>query len=173
MEKSVFACPLPVPPPQAGEGTLWHGATRLTDAARAYRQPAKLQSYLAQVDAFAEFGVHALLLPAFGNLHHIGARALLELVELEVAIVVGRRFRHHLAALQKLDACALDAVDDAIDLRRNAAADEAGRIAPEVAVVDARLAAQLRPHHLELVLARHARHVIVLQLHGAHGAGRA
>ncbi len=75
--------------------------------------------------------------------------------------------------MQQPHARALDAVDDAVRLRRHAAADEALRVAPQVAVVDARLRAELGLHHLEAFLARHPRHLVVLDLDRAHRAGRA
>src|SRR4029450_652558 len=53
------------------------------------------------------------------------------------------------------------------------AADEAFRIAPEIAVVDPRPGPGFRLHHLEPLLARDARHLRVLYLDRAHGAGRA
>src|SRR5215470_16456533 len=132
----------------------------------------QLNSDLTQIDAFAELGVYALLLAAFRNLDRIGAGVFLEPVKFEVAVVVACRFRDDLAALQQLHTCAFDTVDDAIGLGRDAAADEAGRITPEVAIINPRLAAELGPHHLELVLPRHARHLVILELHGAHRAGR-
>src|SRR5215467_12401629 len=92
----------------------------------------KLDSYLTQIDAFAELGVHGFLLAALGDLDHISAGVFLELVELEVAVVVARRLSHHLAALHELHACTLDAVDDAVGFARDAAADEASRITPEI-----------------------------------------
>src|SRR5262245_23537528 len=128
---------------------------------------------LAQIDAFPKFRFDGLLLAVLADLDHVGAGAFLELVELEVAVVVTGGLRHQLAILQKLHARAFNTVDYAARLGRYAAADEAGRIAPEVAVVDPRLAAELRPHHLEALLVRHAGHLVVLELHRAHGTGRA
>src|SRR4029079_15241822 len=77
------------------------------------------------------------------------------------------------AVLEQFDVGPLDAIDRAVRLARDRAADEAFRVAPEVAVIDPRLAAELGLHHLEALLARHARHVLVLDLDRAHGAGRA
>ena len=106
------------------------------------------------------------------DLHDIGARVLVELVEFEVAVVVARRLGDRDAVARQPHGRALDAIDDAIGLGRERAADEAFRIAPEVAVVDPRLGAELGPHHLEPLVARHARHLLVLDLDRAHGAGR-
>src|SRR5215831_2516384 len=120
----------------------------------------RLESDLTQIDAFAELGVDCSLLTALGDLDHVGAGVLLELVELEVAVVVARCLRHHLAALQELYAGSLNTVDDAVGFGRDAAADEAGGIAPEIAVVDPRLGAELGSFHFEALLARHAHHLV-------------
>src|SRR5262249_27872198 len=70
-------------------------------------------------------------------------------------------------------ACALDAIDDPARFRRERATDEAFRIAPQVAVIDARLRAELGPHHFKALLARHALHRGVLDRERAHRACRA
>ena len=115
----------------------------------------------------------AFLLALGRDFHDIGARVLVELVELEVAVVVARGLGDQQAAAQQPHARALDAVDDAVCLRRERAADEAFRIAPQVAVIDARLGGELGPHHFEALVARHPRHLVVLDADRAHGAGRA
>src|SRR5262249_10332229 len=98
---------------------------------------------------------------------------LIEPVELEVAVIVARRFRQERPALHQPNARALDAIDGTIRLCGERTADEAFRIAPQIAIVDARPRAQFGLHHFEALLARHARHLRVLDLDRAHGAGRA
>src|SRR5262245_14841648 len=87
--------------------------------------------------------------------------------------MVAHRLRHDPAVLAEADVRALNAIEDAVRLRRQRAADETFRIAPEIAVVDPRLGPGFRLHHLEPLLARDARHLRVLDLDRAHGAGRA
>src|SRR5439155_14562413 len=105
-------------------------------------------------------------------LDRIGARALVELVEFEIPVVVAGRLRDQRAVAQQPYARALQVIDAAIRLRRERAADEAFRIAPQVSVVDPRLAGELGPHHFEALSARHPRHLLVFDLERAHGAGR-
>src|SRR2546421_9758549 len=87
-----------------------------------------------------------------GNLDHVAAGILVELVELEVAVVVAGGLRDGAAILQQAYAGAFEAVDHAVRLDRERAADEAFRVAPEIAVIDPRLAPKVRPHHLEPLL---------------------
>src|SRR6185369_1771260 len=68
---------------------------------------------------------------------------------------------------------ALDAVDHALSLGRHRTGDEAGRVAPQVLVIDARVSAELRLHHVQPLIAGKLRHLVVLDADGAHGAGRA
>src|SRR5712671_7486349 len=136
--------------------------------------PSTLQPDLAQIDALAELRLDRLPGPAGRlDLDRIGAGALVELVELEIPVVVARRLRHRLAGLQEPDFGALDAVDGAALLGRQRAADEAGRIAPEIAVVDARPGAELGLDHRQSLVARDPVHLGVVDLDGPHGAGRA
>src|SRR4029450_7527340 len=65
------------------------------------------------------------------------------------------------------------AIDDAARLRRHRTADEAFRVAPEIAVINPRTGAQFGSHPLEILFARQARHLLVLDLDRSHGAGRA
>src|SRR5262249_14534100 len=88
-------------------------------------------------------------------------------------VVVACGFRDQRAAPRQAHAGALDAIDRAVRLRRQRAANEALRIAPEVAVIDARRRPQFGLHHFEPLLARDAGHLGVLDLDSAHGAGRA
>src|SRR5262245_54364034 len=137
-------------------------------------QRRRLQPDLAEIDARAELRLHRPLgAPGGGNLDEVGTGIFVQLVEFEVAVIVAHRLRHDPAVLAEADARALDAIDDAVRLHRQRAADEAFRIAPEIAVVDPRLGPGFRLHHLEPFLARHARHLRVLDLDRAHGAGRA
>src|SRR6516165_9350172 len=133
-----------------------------------------LKSDLAEIDAGPESCFDGFLAPALRRyLDEIRARAFIELVEFEVAIVIARRLRDRSAILAEANARALDAIDDAIHLRRQRAADEAFRVAPEIAVINPRAAAQLWLHHFQRLLARQARHLLVLDLDRPHGAGRA
>src|SRR5260370_2995105 len=95
----------------------------------------------------------------------------MELVEFEVAIVGARRLSDRSAILAEANARALDAIDDAIHLRRQGAADEALRVAPEIAIIHPGAGAQLGLHHFERLLARQARHLLVLDLDPSHGPG--
>src|SRR5580692_1973405 len=133
----------------------------------------RLHHDLAEIDAGAEVGFYGLGAAAGENLHRIAAGILVELVEFEVAVIVGGRYRDRNAVLDQLDARALDAIDDAVPGLGDRAADEAFGIAPQIAIIDARFRIQLRLHDFEMLLARHARHLLVLDLDGAHGAGRA
>src|SRR5579872_1691189 len=133
----------------------------------------RLQPDLAQIDADAETGFDGLR-PATGeNLHRVAAGILVETIEFEIAVIVRSRHRDRRAVFQELHACALDAIDHAVLSLGHRAADEALRVAPEIAVIDARLRAKFRLHHFEILLPRHARHFLVLDLDGAHRAGRA
>src|SRR5215470_9716123 len=133
-----------------------------------------LKHNLAEIDAGPETRFDGFLVPALRRyLDQIRARALVELVEFEIAIIVARGLRDRSAILAEANARAVDAIDDAIRLRRQRAADEAFRVAPEIAVIDPRTAAQFGLHHFEILFARQARHLLVLDLDRAHGAGRA
>src|SRR5215467_15042555 len=134
----------------------------------------RLQPDLAEIDAGPETRFDGFLAPARRRyFNQVRARAFVELVEFEIAIVVTRRLRDRSAILAEANARALDAIDDAIDFRRQRAADEALRVAPEIAVINPRAAAQLGLHHLQRLFARQARHLLVLDLDRPHGAGRA
>src|ERR1700683_4239251 len=128
---------------------------------------------LAEIDAGPEICFHGLGPAAGENLHAIAAGILVELIEFEVAVIVGRRHRDRNAVLDQLHARALDATAATVFRFGDRAADEAFGITPQVAIVDPRFRVQLRLHHFEILLARHARHLLVLDLDGAHGAGRA
>src|SRR5262249_3502543 len=91
----------------------------------------------------------------------------------EIAIVVARGLRDRSAILAEANARALDTINDAIRLRRQRAADEAFRVAPEIAVINPRTAAQFGFHHFQILFARQARHLFVLDLDRSHGARRA
>src|SRR5215813_5783066 len=126
------------------------------------------------MDAGSETGFDGFFAPALRRyLDDVCARALVELVEFEIAIVVARRLRDRSAILTEANARTFDAIDDAIHLRRQRAADEAFRVAPEIAVINPRTGAQFGFHHLEILFARQARHFLVLDLDRPHGAGRA
>src|SRR5262245_6279685 len=134
----------------------------------------RLQPDLAEIDTRAQMGLGRFLAPPFrGNLDNIRARLLIEPIKFEIAIVVARCLRDRSAVLDEANARALNAIDRAVRLRRERAADEAFRVAPEIAVIDAGTSAQLRFHHVEVLFARNARHFLVLDLDRAHGAGRA
>src|SRR5262249_8792713 len=133
----------------------------------------RLQPDLAEIDTRAQLGFDRFLaLPLRGDLDNIRPRILIELVESEIAVVVARRLRDRSAVLDEANACALDAVDRAVRLHRERAADETLRVTPEIAVIDAGARAQLRFHHVEVLFARDARHLLVLDLDRAHGPGR-
>src|ERR1051325_113623 len=148
---------------------LFRTCSRRSDIAPA---AGPLQPDLAQGNARAEAGVEHL---GAAECHHgngVAARILVELVELEVAVVVGGGARDGLAVLDQMDVRALDAIDHAAHFRRDAATDEAFAVAPEVAVIDPRLGFCFGVHHLEAFVARHPRHLVILDLDGAHRAGR-
>src|SRR5262249_53958314 len=129
---------------------------------------------LAEIDADPQGGGDRLWLsPRRRNFDCVVARVLVELVELEVAVVVARCLGNDRTVVQQPYACALDAIDDPARFRRERATDEAFRIAPQVAVIDARLRAELGPHHFKALLARHALHRGVLDRERAHRACRA
>src|SRR5258708_536686 len=128
---------------------------------------------LAEIDAGAEVGLHGLGWAAGENRQHIGAGIFMDLIEFEVAVFVGRRHLYRNAVLDQLHAGASDPIAHAVLGLGDRAADEAFGIAPKIAVIDPRLRIQLRLHHFEMFLARHARHLRVLDLDRAHGAGRA
>src|SRR5262245_48681930 len=134
----------------------------------------RLQPDLAEIDAGPETGFDGFFAPALHRyLDDVRARALVELVEFEIAIIIARGLRDRSAILAEANARALDAIDDAIHLRRQRAADEAFRVAPEIAVVNPRMAAQFGFHHFEILFVRQARHLFVLDLDRSHGSGRA
>src|SRR5262249_23256033 len=134
----------------------------------------RLQPDLAEIDAGPETRFDELLIPALRRyLDQIRARALVELVEFEIAIMVARGLRDRSAILAEANARTLDAIDDAIRLRRKRAADEAFRVPPEIAIITPRMGAQLGFHHFEILFARQARHLLILDLDRPHGAGRA
>src|SRR5712672_2575455 len=115
-----------------------------------------LHPYLTEIDARSELRVHCLGAAVRRYFDHVFARTLVELVELEIPVTVAGGLRDQAAVLEQSYAGALDAVDDAVCLRRDAAADETFRIAPQIAVVDPRLAGELGPHDFEALLAHHA-----------------
>src|SRR2546430_8812328 len=132
-----------------------------------------LQPDLAEIDTGPQTRFDRFLASPFSRyFDDICARILVELVESEIAVVVARGFRDRSAILDEANARALDAVDHAIRLYRQRAADKAFRVAPEIAVIDARASAQFRLHHFEILFAHNARHLLVLDLDRAHGAGR-
>src|SRR5262245_7921276 len=134
----------------------------------------RLQPDLAEIDAGPETGFDRFFAPALRRyLDDVRARALVELVEFEIAIVVACRLRDRSAILAEANARTLDAIDDAARLRRQRAADEAFRVAPEIAVINPRTGAQFGFHHFEILFARQARHLLVFDLDRSHGAGRA
>src|SRR5262245_11044011 len=134
----------------------------------------KLQPDFDEIDAGPETCFDGFLAPALRRyLDEIRARALVELVEFEITIIVARRLRDRSAILTEANARALDAIDDAVRLRCQRAADEAFRVAPEIAVINPRTGAQFGFHHFEILFARQARHLLVLDLDRPHGAGRA
>src|SRR6266851_7466148 len=100
-------------------------------------------AYLAEIDACPEPGLDTLFAAALGRyLDRIGAGVFIELVELEVAVIVAGGFRNGAAVLVETNARAFNAIHHAVALGRERAADEAFRVAPEIAVVDARAGAQ-------------------------------
>src|SRR5437667_534144 len=115
------------------------------------------EPYLPEIDARPELHLHGRPPATRVDLDRIGARTLVELVELEIPVVVAGRLGDQRAVAQQPYARAFHAIDEAIRLRRERAADEAFRIAPEVAVVDPRLAGELGLHHFEALSARHPR----------------
>src|SRR5665811_1201947 len=125
-----------------------------------------------RIDAGAELGAEGLLGPAGRrDLDGVFARILVQPVEFEVAVIVGGGLRHHGAALEQAHAGALDAIDDAICLHRDRAADEAFCVAPQILVVDAWTRAELGFHDFEPLLARELRHLVIFYAERAHGAG--
>src|SRR5262245_66340670 len=134
----------------------------------------RLQPDLAEIDAVSKTGFDRFFAPALRRyLDDVRARAFVELVEFEIAVVVARGLRDRSAILTEANARALVAIDDAVRLRCQRAADEAFRVAPEIAVINPRTGAQFGFHHLEILFARQARHLFVLDLDRPHGAGRA
>src|SRR5206468_9835293 len=136
------------------------------------RHDRPLQPDLAEIDAGAELGLDGPAAAARRDLHHIAPRILLQPVETEVAVIVANGLAHDAAVLGQTHARTLDALDDAVHVARYRAADKAFRVAPQVAVVDARPGAELGLEHFEPVLPRHPRHLVILDLDGAHGSGR-
>src|ERR1700731_3964244 len=123
----------------------------LVASARMARVPAgmKLQPDLAEIGAGAERDIHGLGAAAAKDLHGITAGFLVEPVEFEVAVIVGGGHRDRGAVPDQLHAGALDAIDRAVLLLGDRAADEALRIAPQVAVIDPRLRADVGLHDFE------------------------
>src|SRR5262245_47635553 len=80
---------------------------------------ARLHPDLAKVDTGAELRLDGLALAAVGDLDRVGARVLVELVEFEVAVVVGLDLGDALAVLHQPHARAFDAVDEAVRFRRH------------------------------------------------------
>src|SRR5215469_15128365 len=102
----------------------------------------RLQPDLAEIDAGPETRFDGFLVPALRRyLEEIRARALVELVEFEIAIIVARGLRDRSAILAEANARALDAIDDATPCRSQRAADEVFLVAPHIAVRDPRTAA--------------------------------
>src|SRR5215475_4535591 len=132
-----------------------------------------LQPDLAEIDAGAELGRDRFAAAARQDLDHIRPRALAQPIKFEIAEIIARGLGDDAAILQQAHARALDAIDHAVGFRRDRPADEARRVAPEVAVIDARPRAEFRIHHLETLLARQRSHLVVLELDRPHGAGRA
>src|SRR5215469_7035821 len=96
-----------------------------------------LQSDLAEIDAGAKVRLHGFLPTALAfDFDRVGAGTLVELVEFEVAVIVGSGLRHDGARLDEAYKRIFDAVHDAVRLRRYGAADEAFGVAPQVAIVD-------------------------------------
>src|SRR5262249_4605556 len=132
------------------------------------------QPALSELDAGTETGFDGFFAPALRRyLDDVRARALVELVEFEIAIIIARRLRDRSASLAESNARALDAIDDAIHVGRQRAADKAFRVAPEIPVINPRTGAQFGFHPLEILFARQARHLLILDLDRPHGAGRA
>src|SRR5262249_44879753 len=73
----------------------------------------------------------------------------------------------------ELHARALNAFDDPLPLLGHRAADEAFRIPPQIAVINAGSAAELGFEHFEILLTDKARHFLILDLDGAHCPRRA
>src|SRR5262249_14973690 len=111
---------------------------------------AELDKNLAQVDARAEFCLDCFL-PAVlvRDFDHIYSRVLVELVKFEVAVVVVCRLAHASAVREEPAARALDAIDAASAFGGDRTANEAFRVAPEIAVIDPRLGGEFGTHHLE------------------------
>src|SRR5262245_34850423 len=133
-----------------------------------------LQADLAEVDAHTKLGLDSLLAMALGlDLDDISAGILVELVKFEVAVVVALQLGDRLAVADEPHSGTLDAVDNAVRLRRHRAADEALRIAPEIAVIDARLGAEVVTHDFETFIPGLALHLLVFDENRAHRPGRA
>src|SRR5215813_4841940 len=93
-----------------------------------FRTCLQLETDLTQIDACSELRLDRRLRAARGcDLDRVAAGVLLELVELEVPVIVAHRLGHDAAVLDEPHARALDAVDRAIRLGRQRAADEALR----------------------------------------------
>src|SRR5262245_20379314 len=129
--------------------------------------PSGLEPDLAEIDAGAELRFDRLRAAARRDLDHVAARVLAQPVESEVAVIVARGFRHDAAVLHQPHARAFDAIDESAGLGRDRAADEARRVAPQVAIVHARFRAELGPENLEALVARHGGHRVVLDPDGA------
>src|SRR5262245_14318656 len=115
----------------------------------------RLQPDFAEIDAGPQSCFDGpLASPLCRYLDEICARILIELVEFEIAVIIAGRLRDRSAVLDQANARALDAIDHAVRFRRHGAANETLRVAPEIAVVDARASAQFRLHHFETLLAR-------------------
>src|SRR5271170_1976831 len=95
-----------------------------------------LQPDLAEIDADAEIGLQNLGPAAGVDLQRVAARILVEPVEFEIAVIIGRGHGDGGAVLDELHARARDAIDGAVLFLGERAADEAFRIAPQIAVID-------------------------------------
>src|SRR5262245_66287677 len=96
----------------------------------------KLQPDFAEIDAGPETCFDGFLAPALRRyLDEIRARALVELVEFKIAIIVARRLRDRSAILTEANARALDAIDDAVRLLCPHAAYEYIRAEHDIAYI--------------------------------------
>src|SRR5208282_6196650 len=105
------------------------------------------------------------------DLHDIAPRVLVEPIKPEVAEVIAHRFSNGEVILHKPYLRTLNAVHTLTAIGRDSAADEAFRVAPQVAVIDARPGVKLGLHHFELLLARHMLHLVVVKLDRPQGPG--
>ena len=103
--------------------------------------------------ALAEFAATPRLAQGMARLNLVKAPVLRQVPELEVAKRVGRRLRDFRPALKQRHHRAGDAINAAVDCRADAAADEAGLPAFQIAIPDSRLP---RRSFLSAVEAPHA-----------------